>query len=204
MHKPIHALPRIAIQSIGFGLLLMALFTMMWTGIAQGGLLGHDNHLVLVCFASLRATFAIYGIKTLFDARKFPSFTSDTDKAKGKKMLKWFGIIFGIEFTLIPIICALLYITSLQQYVLPAIALIVGLHFFPMAFVFDRKIDFYLASWTCIVAISSIILIIDNSYQQLYILSFLGVGVAMATATYGLFMLFNGHALTQNMPQRKD
>jgi len=50
-------IPRITIQSIGGSLLLMALFTMMWTGIAQGGLAGQNHYLVLIFIASLSVTF---------------------------------------------------------------------------------------------------------------------------------------------------
>lgn len=195
MNTTQQALPRIAVNSIGGGLLLMALFTMMWTGIAQGGLRGHDHFMVLITFSVLSVIFVIFAITLFVTAKRFPKFTNEGDAEDGRNMLKWFGIIFGIEFTAIPLVSVALSLLKDQQFVLPAIALIVGLHFYPMAKVFNRKIDYYLATWTCIIAIASIIIMADNSYSQALTLTFLGIGVALATTTYGVYMLFAGYKL---------
>jgi hypothetical protein len=197
MTEKLTPVPRIAIQSIGGGLLLMTLFTTMWTGIAQGGLAGRDHHLVLIIFSSLSATFFFYGIRLFFVARSFPKVTTDADEAEGKLMLKQFAIIFGIEGTAIPVTCGLLFITGYQQFVLPAIALIVGLHFYPMAKIFNRTIDYYVATWTVLCALASICLMNTSCFDPGFHLSFLGIGVASATATYGLYMLYEGQRLTR-------
>jgi hypothetical protein len=39
--------PHIVVQGMGGGLLLMAFFTMMWAGVAQGGLQGPDHYIHL-------------------------------------------------------------------------------------------------------------------------------------------------------------
>ena len=194
-------IPRITIQSIGGSLLLMALFTMMWTGIAQGGLAGRDHYLVLIFFASLSATFVCYGIKLFITARRFPKFTTAADKAMAKAILRRYGIIFGAEFTAIPVVAGLLFMTGYQQFVLPAMALIIGLHFYPMAKVFNRTIDYYIATWTILCALVSIWLVNNPGYAPGFFLSFLGIGVALATSTYGLYMLFDANRLTRKSQQ---
>jgi hypothetical protein len=108
-------LPRVAIQSIGGGLLLMALFTMMWTGIAQSGLEGHDHHIILIIFSLISLLFVINGIVIITAARKFAKYTNDDDKAEGKNMMKWFGIVFGIEGTAIPIAYLILVLLGKSQ-----------------------------------------------------------------------------------------
>lgn len=186
-------LPRVAIQSIGGGLLAMALFTMMWTGIAQGGLQRHDHHVVLIVFSIFSLLFVVYGINLFVAAQRFPKFTTESDKAEGKDMAKRFGIVFGIEGTAIPVVAVILLLLGYQQFILPAMALIIGLHFYPMAKIFNRKIDYYLATWTCLVAINSIIMMANKNYTQTFTLTILGIGVALATATYGFYMLFTGY-----------
>jgi hypothetical protein len=195
-------LPRIAIQSIAGGLLLMALFTIMWAGIAQAGLQGKDDHIVLILFAILSAGFVIYGIKLFITAKKIPKFTNDADKAEGKEMAKWFGIIFGIEGTLIPLSSVALQLSGHPQFILPTIALIVGLHFYPMAKVFNRTIDYYLATYTCLVAIAAIYMISNNTIPQILVFTFMGIGVALTTSTYGVYMLFAGYKLTAGVERR--
>ncbi|MBB6111491.1 hypothetical protein [Mucilaginibacter lappiensis] len=196
-------LPRIVIRSIGGGLLLMALFTMMWTGVAQGGLQQHDHHAVLILFSIFSVIFVVYGITVLIAAQRFPKFTGDSDVAEGKMMATRFGIIFGIEGTAIPVVSVILLVLGYQQFTLPAIALIVGLHFYPMAKIFNRKIDYYLATWTCLVAISGIIMMARYQYTQTLTLTIIGIGVAMATSAYGFYMLVSGYNLIKNDSRKR-
>lgn len=192
-----HLIPRIAVQSVGGGLLMMALFTLMWTGIAQGGLKGYDHHLTLILFSMLCLVFVVYGIRILIEARKYPKFTSEADAAEGKAMGKRFGIIFGIEGAAIGLACTALGITGYPQFTFPAIALIVGLHFYPMAKIFNRKIDYFLASWTTIFALISIYFVFRGNYALPSIFSFLGIGVAFATSVYGINMLIEGYRINK-------
>ena len=107
----------------------------------------------------------------------------------------WYGIIFGAEGVTIPIVCGLLVYFRQTAFILPAIALVIGLHFYPMARIFKRTIDYYLATWTCIVAFSAIAAIINNMLPQNTIYALLGMGVAMATTGYGLYMIYEGKRL---------
>jgi hypothetical protein len=91
------------------------------------------------------------------------------------------------------VVSVILVLIGLPQYTLSAIALIIGLHFYPMAKIFDRKVDYYVATWTCLVAINSIFMTAGNNYSQTFILTILGIGVALATSTYGFYMLFTGY-----------
>ena len=144
------ALPRKAIQGTAGGLFLMTLFTMMWAGMANAGLDGRDDHLVFILFAMICLIFLAYGVRLFMAAKKFPAVTTEEDRLEGKKLGKRFGIIFGIEGTAIPIACVILGVTHHDQYIVSAIALIVGLHFYPMASIFKRKIDYFIATWTCV------------------------------------------------------
>ena len=195
MQSTNHTVPRIAIQSIAGGLLLMAFFTMVWAGIASGGLAGFGQYAVLFVFGVPSGMFVAYSISLFRASRHFPPLVSSADKAEGKKMGIWYGIIFGAEGVTIPIVCGLLIYFRQPAFVLPAIALVIGLHFYPMARIFKRTIDYYLATWTCLVAFSAIAAIINNILPQNTIYALLGVGVAIATTGYGLYMIYEGKRL---------
>ncbi|KUL26905.1 hypothetical protein [Actinoplanes awajinensis] len=69
----------------------------------------------------------------------------------------------------------------------PAIALIVGLHFYPMARVFQRTIDLYLATWTTVVGLAGIVALVAGA-PLAQVTGFVAVGAALATTAYGLYI----------------
>jgi hypothetical protein len=197
MNTRMSEIPAIAIRSIAAGLLLMAFFTMMWTGIAESGYSGRDHGLVLVIFSVFSVVFITYAIYLFVVSKKFALLTRDADKLEGKTMGKWYGIIFGSEGAAIGITCGVLYYLHYADFIIPAIALVVGLHFYPMAIIFKRTIDYYLASWTCIIAASGIIMLMMKSITEPVLFAFTGTGVALATTGYGIFMLYTGRQYTK-------
>ncbi|NLR57751.1 hypothetical protein HGH93_06555 [Chitinophaga polysaccharea] len=92
--------------------------------------------------------------------------------------------------------CTVLSTLKLQQYVVTAIGLIVGLHFYPMAWVFKRRLDYYAATWTCLVALVGISLTFRQASQESVIVA-VGLGTALATVTYGLNMMREGYKLSR-------
>jgi hypothetical protein len=130
-------------------------------------------------------------------AKRFPKFTTGADEAEGKQMRKKFGLIFGIEGTAIPLACIALQFTGNGLYILPAIALIVGLHFYPMAKIFKRKIDYYLGTWASLLAIM-VIGGVHEGLPQPSAVVMLGIGMALTTSIYGFYMVVAGYKLTHS------
>ncbi len=184
-------LPRIAIKSIGAGLFLMAFFTMMWSGIAEGGFNGSDHYITIVIFSAFSLTFISYGVYLFLMAKHFP-LSTEADNDEGKKIWTWYGIIFGAEGAAIPIVVFSLIAFHRDALIIPGIALVVGLHFYPMAKLFNRKIDYYLATWTCLIALAGIIASLRGATES-NVFSFVGIGVALATSGYGFFMIYSGY-----------
>jgi hypothetical protein len=192
-------IPKIAVRSIGGGLLLMAIFTMLWAGIASGGLIGPAHWSVLVLFGLISISFIIYGIKIFSLSKYFTAPTNEKDKAEAKKLSIWYGVIFGAEGITIPLVAGVLIAFQKPNYVIPAIAMIVGLHFYPMAKIFKRTVDYYLATWTCVVALAAIVATMANIAPPATIFAFLGVGVAIATSWYGFYMIYVGKDMTEGL-----
>lgn len=192
--KP-HIIPRIAIQSIATGLLMMTLFTMMWAGIAHVGLNGRFYYADLIFFGVLSITFLSNSIYFLSAAKRFPKTTSAEDVATGKKTGKWFGIIFIAEG--LGILIAVNVVTNIghPELVVPAIALVVGLHFYPMGRLFKRTIDYYTGTWSVLIAVLGMIFIINKILTENEVFAFVGIGLALATSCYGLYMIYVGRTL---------
>ena len=184
--------PREAITGIATGLVMMAVFTTIWSCIANAGLSGKDYHLVLIAFCLVAATFAGYGIFLFSNAKNFPKSTSEADLAEKKRTGKWFGIIFGAEGLGIAIAVNVVINLGHPDLTIPTIALVVGLHFYPMAKVFKRNVDYYLATWTTIIAICGIVFILNKTFTEEQAFAFVGIGTAIATSCYGLYMIYRG------------
>jgi hypothetical protein len=192
-----NTIPRIAIQSVATGLFMMAFFTMMWTGIAYGSM-GSNGLIVLILFSLIVLTLIINGIRFFREARRFLKSESEADKAEEKRTGKWFGIIFGAEGLLIFVGINIVINIGHADLTIPVIALIVGLHFYPLARIFRRTIDYYLATWTTIVAIIGVGLIMNKSYSTAAVDAFVGVGTAIATSCYGVYMIYMGKRLSKS------
>ncbi|MDB5091662.1 MAG: hypothetical protein JWR09_5656 [Mucilaginibacter sp.] len=190
-----HLIPAAAVKGIASGLLMMACFTLIWTGIAYAGLHGTAYAWGLIVFLILAVTFVVNGISLFRLAKHFPKVESEEDKAEGKKMGMWFGIIFGAEGLLIFIAINIVINLGHPELTIPVIALVVGLHFYPMAKVFKRTIDYYLATWSTIIAILSIVFSLNHTLSQPNVLAFTGIGLAVATSCYGLYMAYRGMEL---------
>ena len=194
--KP-HIIPRIAINSIASGMLMMAFFTMMWAGIAYGSLDNKYHVIILVVFGLFSGAFVANAIHLFSISKKFPKMEVEADKAEGKRSGRWFGIIFGAEG--LGIFVAINIVTNIghANLTIPVIALVVGLHFYPMARIFKRTIDYYLATWTTLIATLAIILILRKSYSPENVYVFVGLGTAIATSCYGLYMMVSGRKLAK-------
>ncbi|MDB4922127.1 hypothetical protein [Mucilaginibacter sp.] len=190
-----HLIPAAAVKGIASGLLMMAFFTLIWAGIAYGGLYNSILVWTLIVFPVLAIAFIVKGISLFRIAKYFPKVESEEDKTEGKKTGMWFGIIFGAEGLLIFIAINIVTNIGHPELTIPVIALVVGLHFYPMARVFKRTIDYYLATWSTVIAILGITFSLNHTLSQPNVLAFIGIGLAVATSCYGLYMMRRGKEL---------
>jgi len=195
-----HVIPDSAIKGIASGLIMMAAFTLVWAGIAYGGLKDIGYWFVLIIFPVLSILFLVNAIKLFKAAKHFPKVTSEADIAEEKRMGKWFGIIFGAEGLGIFIGINVVINLGHPELAIPVLALVVGLHFFPLAKVFKRKFDYYLATWSTLIAVLAIVLSLNKTFNQSEVFALLGVGIAIATSSYGIYMILNGRRLLKLQP----
>jgi len=197
MNTQPHTIPRIAIQSIASGLLMMAFFTMIWATIAYNGLNSPGNYAEIITFAVLAAAFVANAIYLFGIAKRFPTLSSDEDKARGKKSGMWFGIIFGAEGLGIAIAINIVKYLGHDDLIIPVMALVVGLHFYPLGWLFKRTIDYYLATWSTLIAAGGIVFTLNKTFTANNALAFVGIGLAIATSCYGLYMIYESRRLAR-------
>lgn len=184
MNQPIAQAPK----NISSGLILMTVFTIFWSAIAYYGCRNSADWWLPVLFVLPCLFFAYYAIQLKQAAQhsQLPASAPDDDQVKKKE--KWFMIICaaeGIGMFLAANIVVNLHHPELQ---VPAIALPVALHFFPLAKIFDRKMDYYIGAWSTMIAVLAMVLVLNHTLGKMQTIAFTGIGLAVATTCYGINM----------------
>ncbi|WP_239158667.1 hypothetical protein [Winogradskya humida] len=179
--------PRIAVTSTATGLFLMSFFTLLWASNTFTGWPAAIAGTIMTLAVAAVGCFIFQGVRLLRARKQFRAELSADDAKIRSRSGQAFGIIFGAEGLAIWLVVLILNATNNSDYVVPAIALIVGLHFYPMARVFRRTIDLYLATWTCLVAVAGIVAIALGASAN-GTASAVGLGAATATTAYGIYM----------------
>ncbi len=185
----VKAIPRKAVTSVAIGMILMAVFTIWWSSLIVYVFPSMLGFVVLGGFVLISLALGIESIRVFRLARAFPKSTSPADQAEGKRIGRAYGLIFGIEGAAIGIASGVLGASGHESFIIPVIALIVGLHFYPMAKLFHRTIDYYLATWVCAIALSGIFCVFTSVVSVPQIWAGVGFGVACATTAYGVYMV---------------
>lgn len=173
------------IERAGFNLCLMSLMTLLWTIVAFIGMRKELYSVILILFPIL-CYFLVRNGLTLFKAAKLlPEEASEKDNARDKKFNYIFigegvGILLGVN---------IVNNIGHPELDMPVIALVVALHFFPLAKLLNRRVLYTVAIWGTVIAIAGILLSIKNILPVNGIMAFTGVGMAVATSGYGLYTL---------------
>lgn len=182
-------IPRAGVAGVAGGLILMAVFTTMWGTWAFPGLPLVAGILVAVVFVAIAIVFLVNGIALFRALRRFPRVGTAERMAQTRRFGLRFGIVFGIEGVLIGASGAILGATDNYLLINPVIALIVGAHFIPLARVFERTIDYYIAAWVIAAALVGIGLLLVGAVDPFVVWSIVSVATACGTTAYGVYML---------------
>ena len=178
----------LAMMKIATGLLMMAFFTLFWAANAYNGLSNTSYKWLLSIFAVFGLIFFYSAFRLIRAARNLPRPPSpDCDEIrKGDTRMR---IIFVGEG--IGIFIAILLVSYLNhpELIVPAMALVVGLHFIPLGMLFKRKFDYYLAAGSILIAFLAIVFSLNNTLNPSEVLAFTGIGMAVSTTVYGSKMM---------------
>lgn len=187
---------RVAATGIAGGLFLMTVFTLAWVANTFSAWPASAAWVTMGAALIAGACFVTRAAQLLGSQRRFPTELSDADKMRRRSSGRAFGLVFAAEGLAIWLALTLLGATGHTDYNLPVVVLIVGLHFYPMARIFERRIDTYLATWTCVVGLVGVVALVTTDLPVRQVWAAAAVGAALATATYGAYMVrLAGHLL---------
>ena len=116
------------------GVLIGALIAFGWALFGTGALAGATRYALLAVAAAITATLLLSAMTMLRRARALPKATATAVQAQGsRRAWRLFWLNFAGEVILLNIATALLSAPRLRVFWVPAISLVVGLHFLPMA-----------------------------------------------------------------------
>lgn len=178
------------------GLFFMIINTAIWTFIAEYYLENKDLKIVGILLGLIIASF-LYFYFTFTKAQKTLPETIVEKTTEEKSKEKWFMIIFGLEGLGILLARNILTNMNHDEFFIPFFALVVGLHFFPLAKIFNRTFDYFMGTWTCIFAVLGIYLISQKATSVNLANVVVSLGCAIATISYGTRMIIEGRKLLQ-------
>jgi hypothetical protein len=177
------------------GLFLMMIFTSIWTAIAEVALEFKDYGLVGGFFLLIVLYFLAHYVKFQQVERALPKNSDATETPEERKRSRQFLYIFGTEGLAILVVKNILVNTNLDYLFIPSLALIVGLHFFPLARIFKRGFDYFVAVWTTLAGLAGLALIIKKTMPPNTAIAIVAIGCALATAANGVRAVINGNRI---------
>ncbi len=144
---------------------ILTLFGAVWCGLALAFWSARPGWSVPAGALAAAALLA-FCVARLVALRGVPSIENPAEAARWKRIGMWFGIIFGIEGGLIALCSVMLARAGLDTWIPIAAAVIVGLHFLPLARLFQMPAYFWMGA-VIVVAMIGCSLIRDAGARQL-------------------------------------
>lgn len=142
-------------RHLGFGALVYAVVSGLWVVLAN--IFGSAQSVVLTAIGVvLIAVMVVYAVRFISQTPK-PIATEDD------KTGMWFGIIFAWEGIGIGVASGILAGLGLADWIGVAIVIIVGLHFFPLARLFDIRTDYAIGAVLIVLGIATPLLVSEPS-----------------------------------------
>ncbi|MDM5211066.1 hypothetical protein QUF94_06400 [Peribacillus sp. NJ4] len=184
-----------AFRGSGIGVIFMALFGTLWAGTGVMGLQGWGFPYVELAAIFVGIIMVIEGISLIYASQKMPDQVSENGARRLKRMNFWFNIVFIAEGLLIGIAIAICNMINQTDLIPGVIAIIVGIHFLPLAALFQIKVYYATGVLLCLLALITLLIVPDTvmfgEHQILAPLSLLGFGCALILWTTGLTLLLS-------------
>ena len=177
------------------GLFLMMIFTSIWAVVAEVALEFKDYGIVGWFFGLVFLYFLAHYIKFHQVEQSLPKNPDAADSPEDRRRSRQFFYIFGTEGLAILVVKNILVNINLDYLFIPSLAILVGLHFFPLARIFKRKFDYFLAIWTTLVGLVGLALILQKTLPPNTSIAIVAIGCALATAANGLRAVINGNRI---------
>jgi hypothetical protein len=145
-------IPRAAVRGTASGVIFMAFFGTLWAGIGIRGMQGSEFPVLITLSLLIGVILFISAIALIKNSRQLTNEVIKKDGDRWRKKNRWFGIIFSLEGLFIAIAAFICVATNHLNLFVPVMALIVGAHFFPLAFLFQVPIYYITGTLLCLLA----------------------------------------------------
>ncbi len=135
-------LTKARMRGIVGGAAILTLFGGLWSVLALALQPASPVWAIPAASATTLLLIVVCGLRWAASAR-MPESDDPAAAAKGKRAGMFFGIIFGVECGLIALVSAVLGSSGFGDWIPVAVALIVGLHFLPLARVFEVPLYYW-------------------------------------------------------------
>lgn len=177
---------REAVEGASSGALFMALFGAVWAAAGASALGGATWAVSLAVFWALAAALCLGSVRLRQRARGLTRDDSPQARTHHKHLSRWFNLVFGLQGIAIVLAVVLLGRYGLGSFIPAAVALIVGVHFFPLARLYGVRTYHVTGAALCGAALVAFLLAPASR------LPFVGLGsaaVLFATSAYVLLFL---------------
>jgi len=146
-------IPGAAVRGTASGVFFMAFFGTLWAYTGIMGLQGWGAPLLLVTAVAIGIVLFIGGVSLIRASGELANQVSKTALRHGKRTRFWFNIIFAAEGLAIAITIAISNATHHPELIPVIIAIIVGVHFLPLARLFQVRLYYFTGTLLCLLAI---------------------------------------------------
>lgn len=207
MTQSFQTIPRSAVRGTAHGVMFMSFFGTLWAYTGTMGLQGWGVSLLLIAAAAVGITLFVGGGILLHGSRKLTVQGSEAGAKRGKRMSMWFNIIFAAEGLAIGIAIAVCNATQHVDLIPIVVAIIVGIHFFPLASLFQVRIYHFTGALLCLLAVVAWLFVPLNfmlwGHQVLAYMSVVGFGSALILWGTGMTIWLTGKKLLGVSPLDK-
>ncbi|HLZ61523.1 MAG TPA: hypothetical protein VKR06_31645 [Ktedonosporobacter sp.] len=191
--------PGSAVRGVASGVLFMAFFSTLWASIGTGGLQGWGGTWPTILVLLIGIGLLLGGILLLRASRRLTDQVEEADARRWRRTGMWFGIVFATEGILIAVASVICNAIHRFDLFFPIMALIVGIHFLPLAALFQIKMYYLVGALLCLLAIITLLVVPESvrfGGQQItaqWVV--LGFGAALILWGVGLRLLLLGKRL---------
>ncbi|MEZ0163724.1 hypothetical protein AB2L27_02960 [Kineococcus sp. LSe6-4] len=179
--------PRGLLNGVVVGLVLMAVFTTAWSANTLGTWPGGPGAVITAVGVLVSAWFVLTAVRLARTRGRASTVATPEEERWRRRSGTAFGWVFTAEAVLVVAAANVLGAVGRPDLVLPAIALVVGLHFYPMARIFRRRVDTWLATALSAVGLAGLLALLLTGTDRDTVWGLVACGAALTTGAYGVY-----------------
>ena len=146
-----------SVRGIARSVLFLVFFGALWASIGINGLNRLEEPWLAIVVMFIGLVLLIAGVSLSRASRRISPQAPTTDTQGGQPRSKWFRIVFPTELIAIMIAYVICSAVNRSDLFYPVMMLIVGVHFFPLAFIFRIRRYYGTGALLCFLAVVTLL-----------------------------------------------